>query len=122
MRTRCEREMPVRRTRDIQPVGRIELFRVAVRRADAEIQQAAGRQLDIPQAGIHGGSPISKLIRTLESKKLLDGAPDQFRISQQCAPLIRPFDEKVQPVADEIVRGFVPGIQYEDSVLYQQLI
>ena len=84
--------MPVGRTRDIQPVGRIELFRVAVRRADAEIQQAAGRQLDTPQSGIHGSSPISKLIRTLESKKLLDSAADQFRIPQQCAALIRPAE------------------------------
>ena len=73
--------MPVGRTRDIQPVGCIELLGVPVRRTDTKIQLAARRQLNAAQFGIDGGSPISKLIGAFESKKLFDGGPDQFRIS-----------------------------------------
>ena len=111
--------MPVGRTRNIQPVGRIELLGVAVGRTDAKIELAALGQLNAAYSCIDGGSPVSKLIRTFESKKLFDGGPDQFRISQQCAALIRPFDQQLQPVADEVGGGFVPGIQYEDAVLQQ---
>src|SRR5450631_175302 len=102
MRARGKRKMPVGRARDIQPVGRIELLRVPVGRTDAKMQRASGRNIDATQAGVNGGSPITELIRTLESKKLLDRGPDEFRILKQCTALIRPFDQQLQPVADEV--------------------
>src|SRR6267154_1454706 len=69
MRAGGECKMPVGRTRDIQPVGRVELHGVAVGRTDAKIQLTAGRQLNAAHSCIGGGSPISKLIRAFESKK-----------------------------------------------------
>src|SRR5882757_10206729 len=75
MRAGGERKMPVGRTRNIQPVGRIELLGIPVGCTDAKIQLAAGRQLNAAQSCVNSCSPISKLIRTFESKKLFDGGP-----------------------------------------------
>jgi len=78
MRAGCERKMPVRLTRDIQPVGRIELFGVAVGRADAKIQLAAGGQLNAAQSA---EKEISTMQRYLEIRAPFDGIISARRIA-----------------------------------------
>src|SRR5277367_1039541 len=111
--------MPVRLARNVQAVRIRELRGVTVGRADAKSQRSPGRYFHAAHLRSDGGAAVPQLIRTFEAQELLDGALDQIRIARQRAALVRPLHQKLQAVADEIGRGLVTRIQYENTVVQQ---
>ena len=62
---------------------------------------------------------VAELVGALEAQQLLHRRADQLRLGDQARLLLRPFEQRVEPVADEIGRGLVAGIEDEDDVVQQ---
>ena len=109
--------MPVRHTTHVEPVGIRKLRGIAVRRADAQVDRRARLHGNAADLGVLHHHAVAKLHGRIEAQHLVDRRADQRRIVQQALPLVRTFEKQIQPVADEIGRRLVAGIENEDAVL-----
>ena len=119
MRPGSEGEMPVGGSCQVEPVRMLELFRIPVGRADTQVQLSAGRQPGFAQLRVGRGAPIAQLIRAFEAQDLLDGGPGEIRVREQRAALIRPVDQQLHAVADEVGRGLVARVQDENAIVQE---
>jgi hypothetical protein len=114
-----ERQMVIRRARDFEPVWFGKNLRVAIRRADAQMQIRAGLQQRV--CDLHGldHESVAQLIRAFAAQTFLDSWINQSGVRAQPLQLIFMSEEQVQGVADEIRRSFVSGVKQEYAVVQE---
>src|SRR5690349_3785579 len=117
MDTEPERQVTVRRASDVEHVGVRELFRIAVRSADAERHARPCGQIDVTDACWLRRDPVPELIRAVEAKEFLDGDFDQRRVAQKALALERPLRQCMERVADQVRRRLMAGVQQEDALM-----
>ena len=65
------------------------------------------------------GDPIAELIRALEPQHFFDRGLDELRLGEQRVFLIRIVVQRHQPVADQVGRRLVSGVEQKDAVVHQ---
>src|SRR5215469_3347127 len=70
----CKCEVAVRLPREIEPVRILELRRITVRRADADVDSRVGWHADPAHDDFLGRDAVSELDRALEAQELFDRA------------------------------------------------
>jgi hypothetical protein len=59
------------------------------------------------------------LVRALEAEELLHRAPDEAGIHLQLAERLRVAEQEIDPVANQVGGGLVPGVEDEDAVVQE---
>jgi hypothetical protein len=115
----AEGEMAIRLAPDIETIRIVELGRIAIGRADADMHVGPRGHSDAAKRRMLRGSPIAELVRAFHPQKLFDGGWDGIGMAAQVAHDVGVPDQKVDRIADEIRRRFMPGVEQKDAIVEQ---
>ena len=83
------------------------------------VMNGAGRHRHAADLDRARGHAVAELVGAFEAQEFLDRRADQLRLGDQPRLLLRPFEQRIEPVADQVGGGLVPGIEDEDDVVQQ---
>ena len=119
MNARRECEVAVRLAGDVEDLGGRELRGIAIGRSDTDRNLSSGGKHLVAHAEIGRRDPVSQLVGAFEPQHLLNRGLDQVRMIQETPALVRPLNQQLKAVPDEIGRGFVARIEDENAVVQQ---
>ena len=119
MNAHAEREMAVRRSPNVEALRIRKLFRIAVRRPNAQMRVTAGRNCHAAQLGVLRCSTIPKLVGAFHPQALLDRRLDESWIVRELGFDIRISQQEVDAVADQVGRRFMACIEKKYAVVDQ---
>jgi hypothetical protein len=96
MHARAEGEVAVGLAAGIEAVGLGELRRVAVGRADADMDVGAGRQPFAADLELSRKPSVAELVGALEAQAFLDAGLEQARVGLEPRQLVGAFSRKMQ--------------------------
>ena len=102
---------------DIEAIRIGKLRRVAIGGADADVHVGSGGHGDAAERGIFGRSAVAELVRAFHAQKFFDRRFDCLRMAAQVAHDVGMADEKIDPIADQIGRRLVPGVEQKNAIV-----
>jgi hypothetical protein len=110
-----EREVRVRRAREVEAVGVGEHGGIAVRRTDGDHHLVAARKAPSRDLHVLERPPRGPLHGAVEAQQLLDGALQQGGLAAQALQLAGMAQQREQAVPQQVAGGLVAGREEQDG-------
>jgi hypothetical protein len=101
--------------RHVEYIGVVEYVRIAVRGADEDNHDRAGRDTLSPDFDLRCHETPEQLDRTVITEQLFNRLSNAGRIALQQLNLVRVLQEGQHPIANQIGRGFISRHEQKDT-------
>ncbi len=110
-----ERQVAVLAPRDVEPVGIVELFGIAVGGGEQDHRLLSLRDVDVTDRDVLQRHAARELHGRVIAQQLLDGAAGEERVGAQQLELLEVAQQGERAVADQVHGRFVPGDEEQDA-------